>query len=308
MKYLIILNKFEFDINILKNKLKNKVNNFTEEQGRLVIETNDNITEELKQLQEVKKYYIINTEWKELDFKKLKTDALRTVKNYKSYIIETKFYDKMQISAKSVYKQINPYLKHEGLVVDENPEVILYVEFKKENLKRYYRICYNEKQNMEKTKPIEIEYKNLYVVLEEPRLTEEISDFLRLCWIFKMPLYIITKKQNEVENALRKAKEITKGIVYEEMIIKYIPYLSKDYIKVGFTKHATQNEKELVEFLDKNDEEKIMLVFGNDTYGLSQEVRDDLDYSFRLTPELNKPLKANQALSYVLGIFTGRKI
>ena len=161
---------------------------------------------------------------------------------------------------------------------------------------------------MEKTKPIEIEYKNLYVVLEEPRLTEEISDFLRLCWIFKMPLYIITKKQNEVENALRKAKEITKGIVYEEMIINYIPYLSKDYIKVGFTKHATQNEKELVEFLDKNDEEKIMLVFGNDTYGLSQEVRDDLDYSFRLTPELNKPLKANQALSYVLGIFTGRKI
>ena len=297
MKYLIILNKFEFDINILKNKLKNKVNNFTEEQGRLVIETNDNITEELKQLQEVKKYYIINTEWKELDFKKLKTDALRTVTNYK-----------MPISAKSVYKQINPYLKHEGLVVDENPEVILYVEFKKENLKRYYRICYNEKQNMEKTKPIEIEYKNLYVVLEEPRLTEEISDFLRLCWIFKMPLYIITKKQNEVENALRKAKEITKGIVYEEMIIKYIPYLSKDYIKVGFTKHATQNEKELVEFLDKNDEEKIMLVFGNDTYGLSQEVRDDLDYSFRLTPELNKPLKANQALSYVLGIFTGRKI
>ena len=49
-----------------------------------------------------------------------------------------------------------------------------------------------------------------------------------------------------------------------------------------------------------------MLVFGNDTYGLSQEVRDDLDHCFRLT-ELNKPLKANQALSYVLGIFTGRK-
>ena len=58
MKYLIILNKFEFDINILKNKLKNKVNNFTEEQGRLVIETNDNITEELKQLQEMEKHLL----------------------------------------------------------------------------------------------------------------------------------------------------------------------------------------------------------------------------------------------------------
>ena len=181
MKYLLFLNKFELDVNVLKNKLKNKVNNFTESEGRLVIESDQDISEELKQLHEVKKYYIISTEWKDLDFKRLKGDALRTIKNYKTYIIETKFIDKMPISAKSVYKQINPYLKYEGITVDENnPEVVLYVEFKKENDKRYYRVCYNERQKMEKIKPIEMEYKNFYVVLEEPRIVEEISDFLRL--------------------------------------------------------------------------------------------------------------------------------
>ena len=49
------------------------------------------------------------------------------------------------------------------------------------------------------------------------------------------------KKKNEVENVL-KAKEITKGIVYEEMIIKYIPYLSKG-IKVSLqnTQHKMKN-------------------------------------------------------------------
>ena len=72
MKYLLFLNKFELDVNVLKNKLKNKVNNFTESEGRLVIESDQDISEELKQLHEVKKYYIISTEWKDLDFKRLK--------------------------------------------------------------------------------------------------------------------------------------------------------------------------------------------------------------------------------------------
>ena len=41
----------------------------------------------------------------------------------------------MPISANQ-YKQINPYLKYEGITVDENnPEVVLYVEFKKKTIK-----------------------------------------------------------------------------------------------------------------------------------------------------------------------------
>jgi len=63
----------------------------------------------------------------------------------KSYKIQTKFHDKIKISAKSVYKHINPYLKHESFQVnEENPEVILYLEFKKENNKLLSKLVVNK--------------------------------------------------------------------------------------------------------------------------------------------------------------------
>ena len=40
-----------------KKQVKNKVNNFTESEGRLVIESDQDISEELKQLHEVKILY-----------------------------------------------------------------------------------------------------------------------------------------------------------------------------------------------------------------------------------------------------------
>ena len=53
---------------------------------------------------------------------------------------------------------------------------------------------------------------------------------------------------------------------------------------------------------------KIALVFGDDKYGLTQETRDKLNYCFRLTPEIKKPLRASHALSYVIGFYTAYKI
>ena len=309
MKYLLFLNKFELDKERLKQKIK--AESVKEEIGRLIVDSKNDISEELLGMQEVKKIYEIVEDWKELNFKTLKKNSLKAVKNYKtlihSYIIETRFLDKIPISAKSIYKHINPYLKHEGLIVDEkNAEVILYIEFKKENNKRFYRLCIRE--NTINNKEIDVNFSNLYAVLEEPRLVEEVSDFLRLCWIFRMPLFILTKDRERVEKLLKKAKEITKGIDYNNLFLKFIPHLSKDFIKVGFTKHAKNNETDLINFFKENEDSKICLIFGNDTYGLSQEVRDDLNYSFRLTPELKKPLKANQALSYVLGIYAGMNL
>ena len=35
---------------------------------------------------------------------------------------------------------------------------------------------------------------------------------------------------------------------------------------------------------------------------MQAELRDRLDYSFRLTQEINKPLRASHALAYVLGL------
>jgi len=37
-------------------------------------------------------------------------------------------------------------------------------------------------------------------------------------------------------------------------------------------------------------------------FGLSQELRNKLDYSFRLTKETKKPLRGSHALSYVMGL------
>ena len=161
-------------------------------------------------------------------------------------------------------------------------------------------------QSIEST--LKIDLSNFNVVIEEPRLVEDISDFLRLCWVFRLPLFVLTSDNERVENLVAKAKKITKGIDYDKFTLKYIPYLSKDFIKVGFSKHSNQNELDLLEFFKDNSDDRICLVFGNDTYGLSQDVRDDLDYCFRLTTELKKPLKASQALSYILGVYAGYKL
>lgn len=311
MKYLIKLNRFELD----KEKLKNKIISldssatFDDEEGYFFVDSKIQ-GEKFIELQEVARVVCLFTDWGEFGFKTLKEDCLNLVRkiNIKSYSIETKFYDKVPISAKSLYKHINPYLKHEGILVDEENGDIIYLELKKFSEGLKYRVGYSKRELWQKSGALNLDFSNFNVVIEEPRLVEEISDFLRLCWIFSLPLFILTKNKDAVDKLVNKAKKITKGIDYDKFTLKYIPYLSKDFIKVGFSKHANQNELDLLKFFDDNSEDRICLVFGNDTYGLSQEVRDDLDYCFRLTPELKKPLKASQALSYILGIYAGYKL
>ena len=308
MKFLIILNKFDID----KNKLINKILRFSENSEveingtYLILKTNKINRDEFLKMHEIKEIIELNTEWKELNFRILKEDCLSAIKGYNSYLIKTNFLNKIPLSAKSVYKHINPYLKHEGLIVSEkSPDAIIYLEFKKDKNKILYIIGIIKNNN--KKEIINVELNNFSVLLEEPRLVEEISDFIRVCYIFKLNLFILTKNKSPVERLLIKAKKITKGIIYENFKIDIISSMPKDYTKVGFTKHANENESNLLDLL-KNNKEKICLIFGNDTYGLSQEIRDSLDYCFRLTPEIKKPLKANQALSYVLGLYNGQKV
>ncbi len=310
MGYLLFLNKFDIELDKLIEKIKkySNIENINIGKNRIELKSNNFNTKEIIKLQEVSQIIEIKTEWKKLDFKKLKKDSLDAIKENKSYVIQTEYLDKIPISAKSIYKHINPYLKHEGLILDtENYELVLYAQFRKENREIQYRIGKSEYYIWNKTNPIEVEMNNIYVAIEEPRLEEEISDFLRLCYIFKLNFMIITQDAAKTEKLVNKAKEITKGIP-PEFKVRYIPHLSKDFLKVGFSKHSTTNEKDLLKFFEKNTEDRICLVFGNDTFGLTQETRDDLDYCFRLTPEVKKPLKANQALSYVLGLYMSIKI
>lgn len=306
MKLILFLNKFEIDRYILENKIKELDKNaaFEYKDNNILLNTNLN-PEKLLNLQEVSKVLILSTEWKDFGFKALKEDCLNTCNknNIKNFQIETKFYNKVPISNKSIYRHINPYLKHENILFNENGN-ILFIEIKKFEKTLKYRISHSTQKLWNKVNPIVPDFSNIYAVLEEPRLPDEISDFLRLCFIFKIPLIILTKDKSKIEKPLAKAKKITKGIEYEKFDLRFLPYLSKDFIKVGFSKHSLNNEKNLLNFFKENNDTKMCLVFGNDTYGLSQETRDDLDYCFRLTPEAKKPLKANQALSYVLGIYS----
>lgn len=305
MKYLLFLNRFEFDRNKLKNKISKLDNSATFEDGEKVIIVDSKLDAgKFMQFQEIFRVVILFKNWKDFGFQNLKKDCLDLCndKNIKKYFIENKFYDKVPISAKSLYKHINPYLKHDGLVIDEENGTIIYIELKKFNDKLMYRLGYAEQNLFNKVNVLKVDMNKFAVVIENPNLVNEVSDFLRLCWIFKLPLHIITNDKIGFEKILRKAKEETKGIDYEKFDINISKGFPTGYILVGFSKHSDKNEKDMKEVL--LNEKKIALVFGDDKFGLSQEARDKLNYSFRLTPEIKKPLRASQALSYVLGFYT----
>ncbi len=299
MQYLIFLNKFEIELDRLKTKLK--------ELGASIIEKeDDNILfvfgkleiNKVKALQEVKQIIELYNDWRELNFKTLQTDCLKLAKTYKikNYSIKTNFLNKIPISAKSIYKHINPYLKHEDITPDKDSSNQIYIQIKKENNKIYYKLGYSQIEVMNRE-----ETKEFNVILEQPRLSSEIGDFLRLCWIFRLKLIIVTDNKEEFNKNLKKAKEETKGIDYENFQLEIVNEIP-DYLDIiAFSKHGKENEKKLIELFKEN--KSYGLLFGNDTYGLTQKARDKANYIIKLTEENKKPLRASHALSYVLGIY-----
>jgi len=309
MDYLLFLNKFELNQEKLKSKIKiiDKTASFQDfEQGFLLHSSLD--AKELTSFQEISKIALLFTDWKEFGFKTLKSDALALCNHYKlkDYFIDVKFYDKVKISVTSLYKYINPYLKFEHILVNEKSEHFLYLELKKFDDVLKYRFAYAPRSLWCRNSALSIDLSNFSVVLENPTLVSEVSDFLRLCWIFKLSLFILTQDKLGFEKILKKAKEETKGIDYEKFELKIVNKLPSDFTLVGFSKHALLNEKDLKPILLTP--KKIAFVFGDDKYGLTQETRDKLDTCFRLTPETKKPLRASHALSYVLGFSTAFKL
>lgn len=317
MQFIIFLNRFDKDKSILEEKLvKLGVKIISEEDDSLLVECSD--VNGLLDMQEIAKVIKIYSGWKPLNFKALKEGSLNAAieSKCKSYKIQTKFLTKIKISAKSIYKHINPYLKHEGFSVSEDKaEVVLYIEFAKENDEIMYRISYALSAWYQPIASAFVNYSNFAVVIENPTLVDEVSDFLRLCWIFKIPLYILTSNR-DFDKLLKKAQEITKGIDYSLMKLNIVDSLPNEYSYVGFSKLARENEKELKEFFVRNFDKdgkdsgnkKMAFVFGDDKFGMSQGLRDKMEYMFRLTPDLKKPLRGSHALSYVLGIYSCLKL
>lgn len=294
MKYLLTLNKFELNKEVLKNKIKARLNDakFYEDNG-LILETNKNANEILY-FEEIEKLSPLYKDWQKIDFDKFKNNF--TNLNIKSHFVKVRFLSKIPISTKSIIKKVNSALKGN---YSENPETYIYIEFIKKKNIPYYRMFiipnkYWEKFKMQKNKL------NLEIVLENPEDKEEIKDFLRLCYIFNLPLNILSNKN--ITNLINKAKQEAKGIPYENFTLNINKKL--EGIKIGFSINSKLDEKDFKEFYNKNKNNKINLVFGNEKFGLTQELRDKLDHSFRLTKETKKPLRASHALAYILGLIS----
>ena len=283
----MVLNRF--DIN--KDILRQKIGNFHEDYGV--------IFDEIKfgNISEVSKIYRLRKNWASLDFRQLNKDVLESLKlvNGKTFFANAKFFDKIPISAKSIKKKINSLMKKENISYKENGDIEFLVQFKKENDIMYRVLVRENKEKLERN-----DYGKFIVAIENPGSVIEISDFLRICWIFKIPLVIVSNNDKKFQILLNKAKKMTKGIPYEKLSLKIANQLPKDYVKIGFSIHASKDEKDLSGILNK---EKIALIFGDEKFGLSQKARDDCDYLIKLTPEDRKPLRASHALSYVLGVY-----
>ncbi len=303
MKYLLILNRFDINKEILFDKLK-KFGNIEEDFGRIILNSNFPINE-MRKLQEINEIFTIYIDFKELkNYQEFNKDVLDFIKNFnvRSFYVRTKFLSKIPISSKSIIKRVNSLLKREGLFFKEEADINIYVEFLKRENKVYYRIC-----EMNKKLILKFDFSRFIVVLEKPGSVIEISDFLRLCWIFKIPLYIISENDDKFQFLFNKAKKMTKGIPYEKMNIRTIKDFPRDFVLIGFSKNANLDERDLVNiFNDEN--KKIALVFGDEKFGLTQETRGKLDYCVKLTSEMKKPLRASHALSYVLGFYVRKEI
>jgi len=292
MRYLLILNKFELNNEVLKNKIKARLNDarFYEDNG-LILETSKDI-KEILYFEEIEKILSMYKDWQRLDFKTFK-DNFNNL-NLSSHLVKVKFISKIPISSKSIIKKVNSALKESKY--SENPEKIIYVEVIKKE-KPYYRIFVVPSMYWEKFKMLKKD-SNIEVVLENPEDKEEIKDFLRLCYIFSLSLNILTNKN--ITDLINKAKQEAKGIPYENFKLDINKKL--DGIKVGFSINSKLDENNFREFYNKNRNKKINLIFGNEKFGLTQNLRDKLDYSFRLTKETKKPLRSSQSLSYILGL------
>ncbi len=300
MKYHFILKKFDLKLAVLENKIKSMF------KGQL---TKDIITNRLEftgnldlnklNLDEIDVVLLEEKPSSLLKFEDLRNDLLNLAKKYKELNLRVKLYTKINLTASSLKNRLVKYLNKEGInILDSNNNLLVEI-FKDGNKVKYRIFSYKKMINHDKGK-----YSNITVLIEHPRLVEEISDFLRLCLIFDLNFKVIYNDKRQFQLILNNAKTITKGKL-SDFNVDVINNLDEiNIIKVGFSKHAKNNEADFIKFLRENKDKDLLFVFGNDLYGLSQKTRDKLDYCFSLTPDKVKPLKANQALAYALGIYT----
>lgn len=304
MKYQLMLKRFDLDI----NKLKSKINAFSK--GTFTIDTLTNRLQftgdlDIQKASSLNEVALILLEEKSpniLKFDNLRKDLITVAKKYKNVDVRVKIHSAIKISTSSLKKKLSNYLKKSYVEVSDNAQTAILIELFKEKGAINYRIfSYKQKTRPKQTN----KFRNITILIENPRLKEEISDFLRLSLIFNLTFVVIHDDKEQFESMLNNAKRMTKGKLgnFKVGVINSLDQLH-GYIKIGFSKHAEKNEQDLISFLKENKNKKLLFVFGDDLFGLTQATREKLSNIFSLTEEKVKPLKSSQALSYVLGIYS----
>ena|SRR3989344_6352262 len=293
MKYHLILRKFEMDSEKLKKKLAdNGYNISVDKLSKRIIAIGDGGG--LKKPDEVS--VLLKEEcFGEFSQENLRNAVIELGRKFDEVNLRVKAYPGIRIPESAIKKKLAKFFKAgEG-------GVNLLVELYNDKGLKYRILSYENKMAGDKSG-----YENLAVLVENPRLVEEIGDFLRLCLVFGLKMIVVHDNKDEFTRLLNKAKEATKGRLrgFDVSVFKDLSDV-KGYVKIGFSKSAEKGEKDFAEFVKRNRDRKLLLVFGNDTFGLSQNAREKVDVMFHLTPDYQKPLKGNQALAYVLGIYSG---
>ncbi|MBS3149129.1 hypothetical protein J4455_00340 [Candidatus Woesearchaeota archaeon] len=304
MKYQLLLKRFDLDI----NKVKNNINAFSK--GTFTIDTltkrlqftGDLNIQKASLIGEIALILIEEKTPNLLKFENLRKDLITIAKKYKNVDVRVKIHSAIKISTSSLKKKLSNYLEKSLVKVSDDAQTTLLIELFKEKGAINYRIfSYKQKIKPKQTN----KFSNITILIENPRLKEEISDFLRLSLVFNLTFKVIHDDKVQFEAMLNNAKKLTKGKLgnFKVEIINNLSQLH-GYIKIGFSKHAEKNEQDLITFLKENKNNKLLFVFGNDLFGLTQTTREKLPNMFSLTEEKIKPLKVSQALSYVLGIYS----
>lgn len=298
------------DLKALESKIKScslgiKSIFFDKKNNRFFLEA-DRIDEKIKEFQEIGEIIEVYVGYKNFSsFNTFNVDILESLERLpfriKTFKVKVRFISKIPISSKSIIKRVNTILKKDGLSFSEDSQdIVIYIEFDKDqNKNKKYLISLYKPQGLIKR----VYRQDRLIVLCYPGSVIEISDFLRLSYVFKIPLVILSEKSSKFDFNLNKAKKMTKGIHYQDFPLRVTQSLPEGFFLLGFSKLASKEEKDLAFVLKKR--QKIAFVFGDEKFGLSDYIRGKMDITVRLGDEDKKPLRASQALSYVLGFEVG---
>lgn len=200
-----------------------------------------------------------------------------------SFTIHLKTLGDVPFHEKALRERVRKKLKH-------NPGRVVYVEAKAQQDSVLVRVGVPEIFHQDKNVSI-------ILVLESPKTSHEIADFLRLAIVFGVPLRISIEGDLRTLHALQEAKQIVKG--YEKTTVTTYK-TTLDAIRglnaVAFSLWGDSDERVLRELHAE------ALVFGNEERGLKLSTQKACKAVVHLGPRSSEPMRASQAAAYAMGV------